>query len=772
MDNMQMENDGIENTVSMGSEEGYQAVATSTESPQPSRSRRRADARRYNFACSNCKSRKTKCSGEQPSCSACRRSGIECTWPNPPANAQLQQANTRIQELERALQERSAPASGNLASTSDGSGLSPTNDVLSPASRAAQASGASLWSQVGVGDDGTVTYNGPTSRFHVGPLEESAVNSLQQRFVRPQTPPALSQARRASHIEALQSQYRLLDSVYPSLVESSPQLKDLGLDGDTCIALLDIYWTWLQPLHNCVYRPNFLIDMAFGGPGYSDFLLLTIFSLSARHLSEQDQKFKEIGKGERFLARAREILIVEMTATKPRIPTIQGLLILGGRQCAMGLSSEGWLYTGMALRMLEDIGLHLHMDDSKLVELEHLTPIELETRKRLYNSAFIWDKTISLALGRSPSLTRKPHPPENILDHCDDLQEWKPSHTPELEDPYVPELSYNTSTFCAHSQLHEITTEMMLLFSNTSSVASYTSDIKTLDAKFTNWYANLSPQLRIEDTASLTQSPPPHIVSLNVLYHAVRILLYRPALSSPGLLDASSAMEICIFHARSIHDMFSIYGKTFLYRLMTYQISYCIFTAATVEAYVMKAASLDVANEAAQRLSAAMRVLRHETRHTPGISRSLDTIRRRLAMWKPNGSSIGRPRDLEERTPLTSVTLASNVSPSVERQNGEGRVDHQAHHPSDDGNGTGTFLQSDHQDQAAGVIRQTFHHPAVPGGGEPNEDNFQGDPGFANLNFGVIDTGAGFHPDAFPWSLSDLMNLENGGDPAWSYMRA
>lgn len=94
------------------------------------------------------------------------------------------------------------------------------------------------------------------------------------------------------------------------------------------------------------------MDMAIGGSYYSDFLLMAIFSLSARHLSEQQRDFRGIGRGERFLARAKELLLEEMMAAKPRIPTIQGLLILGGRQCAMGSSSEGWLYTGMVSQQL------------------------------------------------------------------------------------------------------------------------------------------------------------------------------------------------------------------------------------------------------------------------------------------------------------------------------------------------------------------------------------------------------------------------------------
>jgi hypothetical protein len=64
--------------------------------------------------------------------------------------------------------------------------------------------------------------------------------------------------------------------------------------------------------------------------------------------------------------------------------------------------------------MLEDVGLHLRIPDAKLVELERCTPVELEARKRLYNSAFIWEKTMCLALGRSPSLTVQPYSPSDI----------------------------------------------------------------------------------------------------------------------------------------------------------------------------------------------------------------------------------------------------------------------------------------------------------------------------------------------------------------------
>lgn len=72
-----------------------------------------------------------------------------------------------------------------------------------------------------------------------------------------------------------------------------------------------------------------------------------IFAHACRHVKDDDPKFAAFERGKHFMHEAKQLLLLEMEEVKPKIPTIQGLLILGGRQCAIGKSSEGWLYTGM-----------------------------------------------------------------------------------------------------------------------------------------------------------------------------------------------------------------------------------------------------------------------------------------------------------------------------------------------------------------------------------------------------------------------------------------
>lgn len=481
-------------------------------------------ARRYGFACLSCKSRKVKCNGNRPVCNGCRRSGEECVWPTQTSTeSRLREANARIRHLEASIRNPERQHE-QAASASPGQGAQPggpepaftprtntttsarshgqSNDGSRPTAGANPDSEGSLWFQVGLGEDGTVIYNGPTSRFHAGSLGENHLTDAGQE----------SDPRRA-HVEILQSQYALMDSVWLPLIAAKPVMNSTGVETSVGMALLDIYWSWLHPLHCCVYRPILMMDLALGGPYCSDFLLLCIFALAARHLSGQNGSLQNVGKGEHYIARARELLLEEMAATRPAIATIQGLLILGGRQCAVGRSSEGWLYTGMAIRMMKDIGLHL--DITTLSSLERWTPAEAETRKRLYNSAYIWDKTLSLALGRPPSLTRRPYPSHEILDKADDQRLWKPLHAFEVSaDSFVELPAWTTSTFCAFCQLHEVTTDMMLLFSAVPQPDDFASQIEDLDERICQWYEKLPDALKIEDPASLEQSPPPHIVSL------------------------------------------------------------------------------------------------------------------------------------------------------------------------------------------------------------------------------------------------------------------
>lgn len=91
-------------------------------------------------------------------------------------------------------------------------------------------------------------------------------------------------------------------------------------------------------------------DMGSKGPYFNEFLLNVVYAHAWRLAFPRGHvALSANGEiiGEDFLfAKAKALLMVEMDQPT-NVPTIQGLIIMGGRQCAVGNASAGFLFTGM-----------------------------------------------------------------------------------------------------------------------------------------------------------------------------------------------------------------------------------------------------------------------------------------------------------------------------------------------------------------------------------------------------------------------------------------
>ena len=422
---------------------------------------------------------------------------------------------------------------------------------------------------------------------------------------------------------------------------------DDHIDAETARILLSIYWTWQAPLHNCVYRRSkwtalkhgysvnaagFFQDMVLKGPYFSDFLLHVIYAHASRHIQPSDMRYATLLQGEPFLERAKLLLLDELKKDRPAIPTIQGLLILGGRQCAVGKNSEGWLYTGMAIRMIKDLGLHL----PRRLRLASTEPDDLETLKRVYLSAYAWDKSISLCLGRPPSLTTMLYPLDCLFDDTDDQELWQPFYLGGLESIYAPTPCYNTTTFSHFVKLSTIVNEAFESVFGSRSRKFVFSRLKHIEEKLYEFYRTLPEELQMNESAASLSYPPPHICCLNILYHTMHILIYRPYFlrKDIGLGGDDTLLEhattVCTRQAIAVNAIFQAYGRAFANKNQTYLLSYCVYTAATIEVKQVGDQDPAISQAAVERLATTLAMLEEEAKQTPGIRRSIDIIRMRL----------------------------------------------------------------------------------------------------------------------------------------------
>lgn len=144
-----------------------------------------------------------------------------------------------------------------------------------------------------------------------------------------------------------------------------------------------------------VYREYFLRDYDVGsGKWYADVLLYAICALGA--LQHDDT----LNYSEVFSGQAQALLYANLDS--PDITLVQALVLLAYREIAVGRSSKGWLFCGMACRLAHEMGLHL--DPSNWDGYTGSTR-DREILRRVYWAVFIADKQLSLFFGRPPTMS-------------------------------------------------------------------------------------------------------------------------------------------------------------------------------------------------------------------------------------------------------------------------------------------------------------------------------------------------------------------------------
>ncbi|KZT70315.1 hypothetical protein DAEQUDRAFT_810759 [Daedalea quercina L-15889] len=118
-----------------------------------------------------------------------------------------------------------------------------------------------------------------------------------------------------------------------------------------------------------------------------DALLLSMFALSYRYLASSTEDPDYVSEAERLLSSLRG---------QPHTLLCQAVLLLGYRNVGIGCLDAGWLYTGMAIRMAQSLGLHRGVQGlSGLVSED-----ECVARQQIWGGCIVADRHLSVLLGR------------------------------------------------------------------------------------------------------------------------------------------------------------------------------------------------------------------------------------------------------------------------------------------------------------------------------------------------------------------------------------
>ncbi|GAD98099.1 nitrogen assimilation transcription factor nirA [Paecilomyces variotii No. 5] len=461
-----------------------------------------------------------------------------------------------------------------------------------------------------------------------------------------------------------------------------------GVPAELAMHLLDLHWSRQHHTFLLSYRPAFMRELVDGGPYCTDLLLYAVFACSSKfseRLEVRSDPANPETAGHYFFTRCDDLLLREGLLSQSRIPTTIALLMLGSTFIARGMTSKGWLYTGYALRMVYDLGLHIDRQDVQSHNAE-----EVEIRRRVFWGAFICDKLQSLYLGRPPTIrVRDARVSRDFMDAFEELEPWEPYQDPTTDCANIKipagsmasTYTYSVTVFQQLCLLSIIMTRIINKIYFVGATATKTlNEIRPLDDALTSWYRDLPQYLAFEPWTKGSMDPPvivaPNRIILLTTYHSLVILLHRPFVSRQGdettySVNSVNSWKRCTTAARNITSLAVSYRSIYPLRKSNYLLSYAVYVACTI--HVLNAASKSASyeshgyGEASLLLSASLRCLDELAVPNSGVADTARIIRKIMAAKGVAESPT--PAEFQELAPrdmFDNILQAFNTSPTCD----------------------------------------------------------------------------------------------------------
>ncbi|KAI9314717.1 fungal-specific transcription factor domain-containing protein [Dichotomocladium elegans] len=358
--------------------------------------------------------------------------------------------------------------------------------------------------------------------------------------------------------------------------------------------LLNIYFEYFYPSLPLFYKKRLTSSLSSPLEPISPLLLNAIYAVASR-VSPDPRVRSDLAApdtaGEIFFERAKCLL--DDYYDVPRISTVQALLLLSMHQHGTMKYVRGWLYSGMAFRMAQDLGLHRNCDHW------NVPPDERERRKRVFWCCFIIDRLTSAIYGRTSTFEERdcdvPFP--SVDDDLEEGEEQQRQH--QAASPDAHQKPRILETFVHFIKICDILGHVLrnVYYAKARHHASshhLEHVLAGLNRELTNWYNRLPPSLqyRLPDTEAgdMGKAPPLAISQIHMIYYTCVILLHRPFIPGPSVTqnNASSAAaslpsyKICISAAHSILDIINVMLNEKQLRYVYNYAVYCVFTAGIV----------------------------------------------------------------------------------------------------------------------------------------------------------------------------------------------
>ncbi|KAF8452405.1 fungal-specific transcription factor domain-containing protein [Boletus edulis BED1] len=476
----------------------------------------------------------------------------------------------------------------------------------------------------------------------------------------------------------------------------------------------DAFWEGYRSMQNpSTDTPSPSSDRAQGGAGsspvpiqskrrhVSPLLLLSMFAIAARYSPSSSPPHSPRCStptspyplkstpmwtaGDDFLLLAKNLLDNTYASSMPS--TVQSLLLLAYREIGIGAMAQAWVYTGMAVRMAQDLGMHRAADGWARVGMGQLFgPRELQERRRIWWGCIVLDSYVSTYIGRPLAIFEWDY--DTLLpsvEESDEQEPWTPhpSLPPDTRrhgyrpgtEVMQPVPGRILSCFNASATLSAILSKIVQSIYSIRTTTSRHADSIHIEGLLDKWYFNLPEPLRFEmrydSMGNLStgsgRMPLPHVLTLHMKYWCTTLLLHRPFKSENGDDADTPAVskknyELCVGAANHITSIVTLYREKYCLQRAPVFLIFYVFTAA-----IMHVTSLSVCPDDPQ---ARM-----------GLAKCMDALQDMDAVWP---AALRAHELLSGCDPLNKdASKHLQFGQLVTRQNGQERQKRAAEHAAD-----------------------------------------------------------------------------------------
>ncbi|OAD02571.1 Zn(2)-C6 fungal-specific transcription factor [Mucor lusitanicus CBS 277.49] len=355
--------------------------------------------------------------------------------------------------------------------------------------------------------------------------------------------------------------------------------------------LITLYFTHFYPVLPMFYKRRLVCSASPLEP-VSPLLLNAIYAIASRVSPDErvrsDPNAPDTA-GDIFYERAKCLL--DDYYDTPKISTVQALLLMASHQQGAMKSARAWLYSGMAFRMAQDLGLNRNCDHW------NISPEERERRKRVFWCCYIVDRVTSAIYGRSSNFEERdcdvPFPA------VDDDEPIASKQQQDQSRPPIKLLELFTQNIKICEILGHVLKNIYYVKAKHHTDSQYIDHIlTTLHRQLLQWHSNLplALQYKLPNTqiGEKGPDPPSAICQLHLTYYTTMILLHRSFIPGPTqshLPITLPSYKICESAATSILDIVNIMlGENHLRYMHNFSVFF-VFTAGII--FIKMASSVD-----------------------------------------------------------------------------------------------------------------------------------------------------------------------------------